>query len=349
LIRSIWIPSRSQGYLLSLAHPYKGSKDQKTAVVREALVRMPLLAGARQFRSLGDTLPVAVRKAATLVGVENYEEAAISPLVKWASTLGTLEPGLVPEDLLDEAEAGKLRRHETDKGKVVAFLSHSSKDKPIIRQLAADLTAAGVTVWLDEQDIRVGDSIPAKIAQGLAESDYFVIALSESSVKSSWVQHELNNALVAQMAKRKVKILPIKLAAVQVPDVIADRKYADFSQSYNADNCSELFLQSLGTAGMARQNGDLYELVATEQPNSPHDISSTVAEAASASESTLPPANMNGETNVEAKETLPPQGAIAQGQPSARSVIHINVNLDSSLDTEKLQKQLELLRRFGAL
>jgi hypothetical protein len=38
-----------------------------------------------------------------------------------------------------------------------------------------------------------------------------------------------------------------------------------------------------------------------------------------------------------------------QGQLSARSVIQINVTLDSSLDTEKLEKQLSLLRRFGAL
>lgn len=34
---------------------------------------------------------------------------------------------------------------------------------------------------------------------------------------------------------------------------------------------------------------------------------------------------------------------------SARSVIHVNVTLDSSLDTDKLERQLALLRKYGAL
>jgi hypothetical protein len=32
-----------------------------------------------------------------------------------------------------------------------------------------------------------------------------------------------------------------------------------------------------------------------------------------------------------------------------RAVFNVNVTLDSSLDIEKLQKQLELLKRFGAI
>lgn len=37
------------------------------------------------------------------------------------------------------------------------------------------------------------------------------------------------------------------------------------------------------------------------------------------------------------------------GQSAPRAVFNVNVTLDSSLDIEKLQKQLELLRRFGAI
>jgi hypothetical protein len=33
----------------------------------------------------------------------------------------------------------------------------------------------------------------------------------------------------------------------------------------------------------------------------------------------------------------------------AKAIFHVNVNLDSSLDTDKLAKQLELLKRFGAI
>jgi hypothetical protein len=219
-------------YALSLPYPYKGSHEQKQAVVREALVKMPLMTHLRQFMSLGDPMDAALRKAATLVGVEHYDAKAFAPLMKWAAQLNVLEPKLIAEDLVDQAVQAKVNRHEQKGDEIVAFLSHSSKDKPFVRQLAADLAREGITVWLDEQMIRVGDSITDKISQGLAESDYFLIALSENSVQSEWVKRELNQALVTEIEERKVRILPLKLSECEVPPLIKDKKYADFSSHY---------------------------------------------------------------------------------------------------------------------
>jgi len=53
----------------------------------------------------------------------------------------------------------------------LAFISHSSKDKEFARQLVAGLRALNVNIWLDEERIRFGDSIPQKISEGLAEAD----------------------------------------------------------------------------------------------------------------------------------------------------------------------------------
>jgi hypothetical protein len=219
-------------HTLILPYPYKGSMDQKRGVVREALVRLPLLTGVRQFTGLGDTLSNALRKAATIAGITPYNESDLLPLVEWARTLQALEPRLIAEDLVDSAEEIKAERHKTDAKKRVAFLSHSSKDKPFIRQLAADLTASGIGVWLDEQRIRVGDSIPERIAQGLAESDYFLVAISAASVGSPWVTKELNGALVREIEKRNVSVLPLKLDDSGMPESIKDKKYANFSESY---------------------------------------------------------------------------------------------------------------------
>lgn len=222
------------GYVLVLPYPYKGSQDQKQAVVKEALVRLPLLTGVRQFLRLGDKTEAALRKAATVAGISPFVPADLNPLLEWAQSLGALQPSLVAEDLVDEAETKKERRHLEAKDQRVAFLSHSSADKAFIRQLAADLTANGISVWLDEQRIRVGDSIPEKIAQGLAESDYFLIGMSHKSSESAWVQKELNNALMSEVQRRKVHILPLKLDDTPMPQIIADKKYADFSKSYKA-------------------------------------------------------------------------------------------------------------------
>lgn len=43
-----------------------------------------------------------------------------------------------------------------------------------------------------------------------------------------------------------------------------------------------------------------------------------------------------------------PQGLTVEN-PAPRAVFNVNVTLDSSMDIEKLQKQLELLKRFGAI
>lgn len=220
------------GYVLVLPYPYKGSHDQKQAVVKEALVRLPLLTSVRQFLRLGDKTEVALRKAATIAGISPFVPADLNPLLEWAQSLGALQSSLVAEDLVDAAESKKERRHREAKDERVAFLSHSSADKTFIRQLAADLTANGITVWLDEQRIRAGDSIPEKIAQGLAESDYLLIGMSQKSSESAWVQKELNSALMSEVQRRKVYILPLKLDDTPMPPIIADKKCADFSKSY---------------------------------------------------------------------------------------------------------------------
>lgn len=222
------------GYVLVLPYPYKGSQDQKQTVVKEALVRLPLLTSVRQFLRLGDKTDAALRKAATIAGISPFVPTDLNPLLEWAQSLGALQPSLVAEDLVDAAETKKERRHQEAKDQRVAFLSHSSADKAFIRQLAADLTANGISVWLDEQRIRVGDSIPEKIAQGLAESDYFLIGMSQKSSESAWVQKELNNALMSEVQRRKVHIMPLKLDDTPMPPIIADKRYADFSKSYKA-------------------------------------------------------------------------------------------------------------------
>lgn len=221
-------------YSLGLAYPYQGNHEQKQAVIREALVRMPLIKHLKHFMSLGDPMDTGLRKAATVTNVTNYDPKAFSCLVKWAKELNALERDLAVEDLVEEAVQIKETRHKKEKNKIVVFLSHSSKDKDFVRQLAGDLTKNNIDIWLDEQMIKVGDSIAEKISQGLAESDYFLVALSNNSVQSEWVKKELNHALVSEIEEKKVKILPLKLSDCEIPVLIKDKKYADFSQSYKS-------------------------------------------------------------------------------------------------------------------
>lgn len=221
-------------YKLTIPYPFKGSKEQKMAALKEAIFKMPLIVSLRQFLKFGEDLENSLRKAATVQKIENYEKASIDPLIKWASQLDVLEMTFQADDFIEEGLIHKEQRHQQNRDDKVVFLSHSSKDKPFIRQLASDLTEQGVLVWLDEQQINVGDSINKAINQGLIESDYFVIALSDNSVNSEWVERELNSALIDEIESKKVKVLPIKLSDCQFPPLIKDKKYADFTGSYRA-------------------------------------------------------------------------------------------------------------------
>jgi len=54
------------------------------------------------------------------------------------------------------------------------FLSHSAKDKAVVRPLAERLRQDGLKVWFDEWVLKPGDSIPAKIEAGLEHSRVLV-------------------------------------------------------------------------------------------------------------------------------------------------------------------------------
>jgi hypothetical protein len=114
---------------------------------------------------------------------------------------------------------------------VVVFLSHSSKDKPIARRIAHALEERGLSVWLDEQEIRVGHSIPEKIADGIDAADVLCILISEESRGSKWVDREANAFLMQMLASDKI-VLPCRLDDARPPTLLADIKYADFRSSF---------------------------------------------------------------------------------------------------------------------
>ncbi len=117
----------------------------------------------------------------------------------------------------------------------VIFLSHNRRDKNVVRNLREKLKADGVDVWLDEIEIRVGESIHQKVNEGLSKSDFFAIVLSQASVKSKWVQEELSSASSMEKYQKKgIFILPILIESCDVPPLLLDRRYANFVEDEDA-------------------------------------------------------------------------------------------------------------------
>jgi TIR domain len=91
-----------------------------------------------------------------------------------------------------------------------AFISHAGEDKETVaRPLAQRLEGLGHTVWLDEQELVVGDSLSESIDRGLAASRFGVVVLSKSFFGKSWPQRELAGLVARETIHGERVILPI--------------------------------------------------------------------------------------------------------------------------------------------
>lgn len=89
-----------------------------------------------------------------------------------------------------------------------AFLSHSSVDGDTARRLAKDLRSSGIDVWYAEWEIKPGDSLRRKIDEGIDRASHFLVLLTENSLKSEWVQTELDAAMVKRI-EGSCRLIPV--------------------------------------------------------------------------------------------------------------------------------------------
>jgi hypothetical protein len=137
--------------------------------------------------------------------------------------------------LIDGALADRLIRSQLTEPAVACriFISYSSKDKQFAKWLAVDLANAGHSVWLDEWRIRVGESIPTRVAEGIEHCDTLVVVLSDHAVKSHWVENEWQAKYMAELKDGKVRVLPALLQECEVPTLLRPKKYADFTDQWS--------------------------------------------------------------------------------------------------------------------
>jgi formylglycine-generating enzyme required for sulfatase activity len=113
--------------------------------------------------------------------------------------------------------------------KPTVFISYSHADSHFVNQLADQLKASGVNVWIDKWMIKVGDSITHKINEGIGASDWLIVVLSCASVNSKWVREELSAATIRNIEQDKhAFILPVLIEDCEIPALLQHRKYADF-------------------------------------------------------------------------------------------------------------------------
>ena len=83
--------------------------------------------------------------------------------------------------------AAPCRRHKV-------FVSHSSKDEWVAKQMASEIEEVGAETFLDVKDIGVGDRFTDAIRDAINSADELVALLTPSAVKSHFVITEIGIA-----------------------------------------------------------------------------------------------------------------------------------------------------------
>ncbi|MHB1536215.1 MAG: DUF1883 domain-containing protein [Acidimicrobiales bacterium] len=89
------------------------------------------------------------------------------------------------------------------------FISHATEDKDaIVRPLATALQNLGLSVWFDEFELHIGDSLRRKIDAGISNSRFGIVVLSQAFFAKSWPQYELDGLVTMEVSGKQV-LLPL--------------------------------------------------------------------------------------------------------------------------------------------
>ncbi|MBX3450999.1 MAG: toll/interleukin-1 receptor domain-containing protein [Planctomycetaceae bacterium] len=98
------------------------------------------------------------------------------------------------------------------------LLSHSAKDTAVVRSLAERLRKDGVKMRYDESVLKPGDSIPAKIEQGLECSRVLVLCMSANAFGSDPAQLESGTFLFRDPLNKAHRFLRHRLDEAHIKD-----------------------------------------------------------------------------------------------------------------------------------
>jgi hypothetical protein len=131
------------------------------------------------------------------------------------------------------------------------FISYHSGDATWVTELVADLKSRGVTVWLDQEQIRPGDRFVEVLEEALARVRCVVAVVSAGSLRSGWVQEEMHRALalINQGGGGERRLIAVLIDQTEPPGFLANRRWVDFRDA--ADRPRSLDQLLFGITGQA--------------------------------------------------------------------------------------------------
>src|SRR5438034_10125042 len=131
------------------------------------------------------------------------------------------------------------------------FLSHSAKGKTVVRVMAERLRKDGLKVWFDEWVLKPGDSIPAKIEEGLDHSRVIVLSMSANAFSSDWAQLESQTFRFRDPLNQERRFIPLRLDDAPIKGSLAQFLYINW-QAANREQEYAKLLEACRTGGTLR-------------------------------------------------------------------------------------------------
>ena len=128
------------------------------------------------------------------------------------------------------------------------FISYSHKDEVFAKRLHADLQTNNVRCWYAPHDMKIGDKIRSTIDESIRFHDKTLLILSEHSVQSDWVEHEVEHALDIEKVKKRNVLFPVRMDEAVMEsktgwagNVRRQRHIGDFTRWKDHDAYSKAF------------------------------------------------------------------------------------------------------------
>ena len=89
------------------------------------------------------------------------------------------------------------------------FILYASEDKDeVVEPLVQALQDGGLSVWYDEFELKIGDSLRQSIDKGISASRFGIVVLSKAFFDKGWPNYELNGLVTREVNGEQV-LLPI--------------------------------------------------------------------------------------------------------------------------------------------
>jgi hypothetical protein len=114
------------------------------------------------------------------------------------------------------------------------FLSYATANEDFVRRLHADLQSLGIRSWYAPHELRLGERLWDQLDEAIRVHDKLVLVLSSESIRSGWVQREVEKALSTERETHKTVLFPVLVddtvfkTSGSWASAVKDRMMADF-------------------------------------------------------------------------------------------------------------------------